>query len=112
MSIGLDSAAASSTISSANYVLLARLRDDARADLIQAHFRWAVPKEWLERIAYMTPEQLLELVNGLGDQAVFVLRADFGTLVELPPGLSRVYAASVTRRPVGKPAARTSPSLP
>jgi hypothetical protein len=109
MSIDLGSAAVSTTISSANYVLLARLRDDARSDLIQAHFRWGVPKELLERIAHMTPEQLLELVNGLGDQAVFVLRADFGTLVDLPPGLSRVYAASVTRRPLGKPTLRTSP---
>lgn len=97
------SASLTSSVQESNFSLLNRVRDDARRDLITATFRWGIPREMLERIADMTPERLLQLVTSLGEEAVFVLRADFSNIIDLPADIARVYASSTTRRPAGTP---------
>jgi hypothetical protein len=93
-----------SSVQQSNFAILSRVRDDARRDPITAAFRWGIPTAMLERVGEMSPERLVELVTSLGEESVFVLRADFTEILDLPSDVARVWAASTARRPAGSPA--------
>lgn len=75
-----------------NYLLL--LRDAALLDLSGAICSFGVGKRQIAGIANLAPDEILEFVYGLGDQALFVPRSDLLTLFSVPKSVASAVAAS------------------
>lgn len=97
-----------SDVQRANFVILSLIRDAARDDPGTACCRFGLTLAQLKAISELPPEDVVSIVTGMGNEALFFPRDDLDRLLKLPRSVSAVVA-SATARPVSTSAQRVSP---
>lgn len=88
----------------ANFIILSLIRDAARDDPGTACCRFGLTLVQLKAISELPPDEVMAIVAGMGNEALFFPRDDLDRLLKLPRSVSAVLA-SATRPP---PARATS----
>jgi hypothetical protein len=90
-----------------NFSGLSLLRDAARADDADACCRFGLGRAQLQRIGELSPQQVMQIVVEMGDEALFLPRADLPSLLAVPATLMPVLASArshvVTRPDLSQP---------
>ncbi len=97
-----------SDVQRANFVILSLIRDAARDDPGTACCRFGLTLAQLKAISELAPEDVISIVTGMGNEALFFPRDDLDRLLKLPRSVSAVIA-SATARAVSASAQRASP---
>jgi hypothetical protein len=92
----------------ANFVILSLIRDAARDDAGTACCRFGLTLAQLKAISELPPEDVISIVMGMGNEALFFPRDDLDRLLKLPRSVSAVVA-SATARSMSTSAQRASP---
>lgn len=92
----------------ANFVILSLIRDAARDDPGTACCRFGLTLAQLKAISELPPEDVISIVMGMGNEALFFPRDDLDRLLKLPRSVSAVVA-SATARSMSTSAQRASP---
>jgi hypothetical protein len=78
----------------ANLNLLLLMRDVALRDMGAAVCSFGLGRRDFDAILARAPDQLLDFVRDIGDQALFLPREDLSSLLSLPPALAPAVAAA------------------
>lgn len=78
----------------ANLTLLLLVRDAALRDPGAAVSRFGVQKHHLDSLVSRDPEELMEFVQHIGDQPLFLPRSDLPSLLTLPAGTAAIFASA------------------
>jgi hypothetical protein len=97
----------------ANFIILSLIRDAARADLGTACCRFGLTLPQLKTISELAPEDVLSIVTGMGNEALFCPREDLDRLLQMPRSVSAVLVSATARLPARAtpPTALTSASV-
>jgi hypothetical protein len=82
----------------ANFIILSLIRDAARDDPGTACCRFGLTLVQLKAISELPPDEVMAIVAGMGNEALFLPRDDLDRLLKLPLGVSALLA-SATRTP-------------
>ena len=89
-----------------NYAILSTVRDAAREDPAAACCSFGLSQAQLHTIGALTPAALMSIVARMGNEALFVPREDFETLLTLPAPVSSVLMSAKARTSTGAPPSR------
>lgn len=90
----MDDAVSLTQAQRANLSILLLMREAALRDPGGAVCSFGVGKPDLDAILSLSPDQLVSFVCGMGNQALFLPRADLPALLNLPPAVSPVVASA------------------
>lgn len=78
----------------ANLNVLLLMRDSALRDMGGAVCSFGLERRDLDAIVNRAPDELLDFVRDIGDQALFLPRDDLPALLSLPPAVAPAVAAA------------------
>jgi len=85
----------------ANFIILSLIRDAARDDPGTACCRFGLTLLQLKAISELPPDEVMAIVAGMGNEALFFPRDDLDRLLKLPRSVSAVLASATRRVPAG-----------
>lgn len=83
----------------ANFIILSLIRDAARDDPGTACCRFGLSLVQLKAISELPPDEVMAIVAGMGNEALFFPRDDLDRLLKLPRSVSAVLASATPRAP-------------
>lgn len=83
----------------ANFIILSLIRDAARDDPGTACCRFGLTLVQLKAISELPPDEVMAIVAGMGNEALFFPRDDLDRLLKLPRSVSAVLASATRRAP-------------
>lgn len=83
----------------ANFIILSLIRDAARDDPGTACCRFGLTLVQLKAISELPPDEVMAIVAGMGNEALFFPRDDLDQLLKLPRSVSAVLASATRRAP-------------
>ena len=83
----------------ANFIILSLIRDAARDDPGTACCRFGMTLPQLKAISELPPDEVMAIVAGMGNEALFFPRGDLDRLLKLPRSVSAVLASAMPRAP-------------
>lgn len=83
----------------ANFIILSLIRDAARDDPGTACCRFGLTLAQLTAISELPPDEVMAIVAGMGNEALFFPRDDLDRLLKLPRAVSAVLASATRRAP-------------
>jgi hypothetical protein len=83
----------------ANYIILSLIRDAARDDAGAACCRYGLTLAQLKAISELPPDEVMAIVAGMGNEALFFPRDDLDRLLKLPRSVAAVLASATPRAP-------------
>lgn len=83
----------------ANFIILSLIRDAARDDPGAACCRFGLTLVQLKAISELPPDEVMAIVAGMGNEALFFPRDDLDRLLKLPRSVSAVLASATRRAP-------------
>ena len=83
----------------ANFIILSLIRDAARDDAGTACCRFGLSLVQLKAISELPPDEVMAIVAGMGNEALFFPRDDLDRLLKLPRSVSAVLASATRRAP-------------
>lgn len=83
----------------ANFIILSLIRDAARDDPGTACCRFGLTLVQLKAISELPPDDVMAIVAGMGNEALFFPRDDLDRLLKLPRSVSAVLASATRRAP-------------
>jgi hypothetical protein len=81
----------------ANFIILSLIRDAARDDPGTACCRFGMTLAQLKAISELPPDEVMAIVAGMGNEALFFPRDDLDRLLKLPRSVSAVLASAMPR---------------
>ena len=86
----------------ANFIILSLIRDAARADPGMACCRFGLTLAQLKAISDLPPDEVMAIVIGMGNEALFFPREDLDRLLKLPTSVSAVLVSATARLPAAR----------
>ncbi len=83
----------------ANFIILSLIRDAAREDPGTACCRFGLTLAQLKTIGQLPPDDVMGIVTGMGNEALFFPREDLDRLLMLPRSVSAVLVSATARMP-------------
>ena len=83
----------------ANFIILSLIRDAAREDAGTACCRFGLTLAQLKAISELPPDDVMSIVAGMGNEALFFPREDLDRLLALPRSVSAVLVSATARVP-------------
>ena len=83
----------------ANFIILSLISDAARDDPGTACCRFGLTLVQLKAISELPPDEVMAIVAGMGNEALFFPRDDLDRLLKLPRSVSAVLASATPRAP-------------
>lgn len=80
-----------------NFSTISLIRDAARKDLATASCKFGLQKAVLERISELSHSQVLSLVANVGEEPLFLPRADLTELLAAPQAVLPILASGPYR---------------
>jgi hypothetical protein len=81
----------------ANFIILSLIRDAARDDPGTACCRFGLTLAQLKTISELPPDDVMAIVAGMGNEALFFPREDLDRLLMLPRSVSAVLVSATAR---------------
>lgn len=81
----------------ANFIILSLIRDAAREDPGTACCRFGLTLAQLKKISELPPDDVMSIVTGMGNEALFFPREDLDRLLTLPRSVSAVLVSATAR---------------
>ena len=83
----------------ANFIILSLIRDAARDDPGTACCQFGLTLVQLKAISELPPDEVMAIVAGMGNEALFFPRDDLDRLLKLPRSVSAVLASATRQAP-------------